>query len=121
MPHDLDRCAAWIAARDALVSVHDESTAWPPPLAADARRAAIAAVALAAEGLAHRHGSAARRRCVRDALQHALALAATLEVVHATGPVTDDAAGVARAQHHASKSVALLGLLLHANFVAVGR
>jgi hypothetical protein len=109
---DLDRCAAYVAARDTLVAVHDASLSWPSEIALEARRAAVAAVATTAEGLGHGATTAARRRCIREALGAAIALAATLDVARAVG-VAD--AGMARAQHHIGRTVALLGLLLHAS------
>nr|HEX4312730.1 hypothetical protein [Kofleriaceae bacterium] len=113
-------CTAYTAARDALAAVHDASVAWPLQLARDARRAAAHAVAVTAEGLAHRHGSAAQRRCVRAALEHAIALASSLDIaVAATGRTAAHDIAMAVAQHRASKAIALLGLLLHANFVNV--
>jgi hypothetical protein len=109
---DLDRCAAYVAARDALVAIHDTSTTWPPAIAIEARRAAVAAVAITAEGLHHGASTAARRRCIREALAAAIALAATLDVARAVG-VGD--ADMTLAQHHTGRTVALLGLLLHAS------
>jgi hypothetical protein len=62
-----------------------------------------------AEGLGHAHASAGRRRCVRDALQAALQLAAACDVARAFG------AEVADAHVPAGRAIAMLGLLLHAN------
>jgi hypothetical protein len=112
MSADLDRCAAYVAARDALVAIHDASAAWPSTIAVEARRAAVTAVAITAEGLGHGATTAARRRCIREALASAIAVAATLDVARAAG--VDDGSMTA-AQHHTGRAVALLALLLHAS------
>jgi hypothetical protein len=109
---ELDRCAAYVAARAALAAIHDATHEWPTDLASQARRAAIDTVMTTAEGLAYDHGTAARRRCVRNALATAIALAATVDVARALGhadPRLD------RAQHHAGRAIALLGLLFQAS------
>ncbi len=111
----LDRCAAYTAARDALEAVHQSSSAWPPRLAdlADrARQAAVDTVMTTVEGIGHDHGTAGRRRCLRDAIGAALALAATVDIVKALG-LEDDS--LDHAQQLAARSVALLGLFLHAS------
>jgi hypothetical protein len=115
---DLQRCAAYVAARDALVAVHDASLLWPDAGAEAARRAAVSAVATTAESLHHPAGTAARGRCVREAIAAALAVVAALEVARAVG-VGDD--GMTLAHHHAGRAVALLGLLLHANTIVAVR
>jgi hypothetical protein len=121
---ELERCAAYTAARDALVHVHDASTRWPEDVASGACRAAVAAVAMTAEGLDHPTGTSARGRCIREALGAALVLAGALEVAKAIGEDDGDddvGSGIALARHHAGRSVALLGLLLHANTIVAER
>lgn len=108
----LDRCAAYVAARSALVAIASASEHWPPDLAEQARQHAMATVLTTAEGLSFEHGSPGRRRCVRTALGTALSLAATIDVVRALH--TDDTFAH-RAQDTAGKAVALLGLLFQAN------
>jgi len=109
---DLERSAAYAAARAALTAIHDATAAWPSELAVQARRAAVATVATTAEGLAFGHNTAARRRCVRKALNTAIAMAAAVDVARALGhsdPLVD------RAQYQAGRAIALLGLLFQAS------
>jgi len=108
----MDRCAAYVAARGALAAVARAAPGWPEVLAAQARDAAICAVMTTAQSLGHPSASAARRRCLRDALASAIELAATCDVVRATGVAGHD---TERAQRMAGRSIALLGLLLHAS------
>jgi len=112
----LDRCAAYVAAQRALAAVHHVGDVWPADLAAEARRAAIHAVMTTAEGIAHDHGSAARRRCLRAALASAIALAATVDVARAIG-VPDPR--LAHAQHVAGRAIATLGMFFHASAAAL--
>jgi len=105
----LDRCAAYVAARHALAAVHASTETWPTPLADQARRAAAEVVMTTAEGIGHDHASPGRRRCLRAAIGSALEVAATVDVARAMG-----IAGVERAQQLAGRSVAMLGLFLHA-------
>ncbi len=108
----LDRCAAYVAARDALAAIHRAAWAWPDTLAGQAREAAVGAVRATAESIGHGHASAGRRRCVRDALHAALELAATCDVARAFGfgdGALDDA------HRDVGRTIAMLGLLLHAN------
>ncbi len=108
----LDRCAAYAAARDAFAAIHASSQIWPHELAGQARQAAIETILITAEGIGHEHGTAARRRCLRDALATALELAATVDIARAMG-IYDDS--LDSAQRMAGRSVALLGLFFHAS------
>jgi hypothetical protein len=108
----LDRCAAYVAARHALAAVHVAATDWPSELAEQARRAAVDTVMTTAAGIGHDHGSAARRRCLREAIATAIEVAAALDVARAMG-LEDDR--LAAAQRRAGRAVALLGLFLHAS------
>ena len=112
----LDRCAAYVAAQRALAAVHHVDTVWPPDLAAQARRAAIDAVMTTAESIAHDHGSAARRRCLRAALGSAIALAATVDVARAMG-IPDPR--LEHAQRVAGRAIAMLGMFFHASAAAL--
>jgi hypothetical protein len=112
----LERCAAYVAAQGALAAVHHVGDAWPAELASRAQRAAIEAVMTTAEGIAHAHGSPARRRCLRAALASAIALAATVDVARALGiedPRLDDA------QRRCGRAIAMLGMFFHASAAGV--
>jgi four helix bundle protein len=106
----LDRCAAYVAARHALTAIHATVASWPPPLAEQAKRAAIEVVMTTAEGIGHDHASPARRRCLRAAIGSAIEVAAVVDVARAMGYVDLD-----RTQRLAGRSVAMLGLFLHAS------
>ena len=108
----LERCAAYVAAQHALAAVHHVGTVWPAPLATQAQRAALAAVMTTAESIAHAHGSAGRRRCLRSALASAIALAATVDVARALG-VMDPR--LEHAQRVAGRAIAMLGMFFHAS------
>jgi hypothetical protein len=108
----LDRCAAYLAARDALAAIHLTVRRWPTPLADRARRAAADTVMTTAECLSHGHGTPARRRCVRAAIGTALETSAAIDVALATG-VRDPE--LPRVQQLASRSVAMLALLYRAS------
>ena len=108
----LDRCAAYVATRGALEAVHRASTVWPDELAEHAKRAAIDTVMTTAESLSFDHGTSARRRCVRAAITTAIELAAACDVARAMGLANGE---LERAQRHAGRAVALLGLLFHSS------
>ncbi len=112
----LDRCAAYVAARMALAAVQRAAGAWPEGLAQRARRGAIEAMQLIAEAVSHDHASAGRRHCLREAITQALAVAATIDVVRAMGYPGDD---LDELQRLAGRTVALLGMFLHANTAAI--
>jgi len=111
----LDRCAAFVAARSTLVSVQRAAQAWPPSLAEHARRAAATVVDVTAEATSYRHASSERRRCLREAIRGAVHVVDTVDRARALGyddGAIDDLARVA------GRSVALLGMFLHANTTA---
>ncbi len=108
----LDRCAAYVAARSTLSAVQRAASTWPEDLAARARRAAIHTLQITAEATSHDHGSAARRRCLRDAITSAVGLAASVDVARALGFTNPELMAVQRV---AGRTVALLGMFLHAN------
>jgi len=108
----LDRCAAYVAARAAVIAVQRAAGSWPDPLAARARHAAIGTMQLTAAAIAYDHASASRRRYLRDALTSAVSVVTTLDVARASDVASDD---LVAAQRVAGRTVALLGMLLHAN------
>lgn len=108
----LDRCAAYVAARAALVAVRRAVDGWPDTLADRARGAAIDTMHVTAEAISHAHGSAGRRRCLRDAITSAIGVAASVDVARAMG---FGDAGLDDALRLAGRTVALLGMFLHAN------
>lgn len=108
----LDRCAAYAAARDALEALASGTAGWPDELADQARAAAVRTVLTIAEATAHDHASAARRRCLRDALAGAIELTACWDIACALGVAGRDRDQPLRL---AGRTVALLGLFLHAN------
>jgi four helix bundle protein len=108
----LDRCAAYVAARLALAAIHQTTQRWPTALADQARRAAADTVMTTAEGVACDHGTPSRRRCLRTAIGRAIETSAAIDVARAMGYADAD---VERAHKLAGRSIALLGLFLHAN------
>ena len=108
----LERCAAYVAARAALIAVQRVVAGWPDTLADRARRAAIDTMQVTAEAISHAHGSAGRRRCLRDAITSAIGVAASIDIARAMG---FGDAGLDEVQRLAGRTVALLGMFLHAN------
>ena len=108
----LDRCAAYVAARSALSAVQRVSSCWPDGLAERTRRAAVDTVQVTAEATAHSHGSAGRRRCLRDAITSAVGVAACVDIARAMG---HGGAELIHVQRVAGRTVALLAMFLHAN------
>jgi len=112
----LDRCAAYVAARTALTAVQRVAEAWPEGLAERARGAAADTMHLTADAIAHDHASPGRRRCLRDALTRAIGVAASVDIARAMGL---DGAELEHAQRTAGRTVALLGMFLHASTSAI--
>jgi hypothetical protein len=112
----LDRCAAYVAARTALTAVQRVAEGWPDELAERARSAAADTLHVTAEAISHGHASAGRRRCLRDALTSAIRVAASVDAARTLG---FDDAGLDHAQRTAGRTVALLGMFLHANTAAI--
>jgi hypothetical protein len=108
----LDRCAAYVAARAALIAVQRAAVTWPDGLGERARHGAITTVQLTAEAVSHDHATANRRQCLRDAIKTALGVAATIDIAHARGYGGHELLDVQRV---AGRAVALLGMLLHAS------
>jgi hypothetical protein len=107
-----ERCAAYVATRGALEAVQRAATSWPDELAVPACTAAMASLHAMADSLDQPAASAARRRCVRDALVIALGVAAACDVAHALGHQGD---ALAEAQRAASRAISMLGMFLHAS------
>jgi hypothetical protein len=105
----LECCTAYVAARDALDAAHRAAAAWPPVIADQVREVAANAILLTAEAIAYEAGTAARRRCLREALAAAIGLAATLDVARAMSLPDPDA------QRLAGRAIAMLGMFFHAN------
>ncbi|HEX4420593.1 MAG TPA: hypothetical protein VH165_21910 [Kofleriaceae bacterium] len=95
-----------------MASVQHAVRGWPPALAARTRRAAATAVDITAEATSHRHASADRRRCLRDAITSAIGVADAVDRARALGFDDDQ---LDELQRVAGRSVALLGMFLHAN------
>jgi hypothetical protein len=107
----LDRCAAYVAARSALIAVQRAATSWPDGLSDRARDGAIGTMQLTAEAISHGPATAGRRRCLRDAITTALGVAAAIDIAHALGYGGHELVEVRRVT---GRTVALLGMLLHA-------
>lgn len=114
---DLDRCAAYIAARAALLAVQGVIRDWPPDLAALTHHAAADVVRVTAAAITQIPGSAGRRRCLRDALVSAISVAALVEDAEALGLGPEQLDAV---QRITGRAIAVLGTFLHANGPAAG-
>jgi hypothetical protein len=112
----IERCAAFVATRDTLVVMRRATTGWPDELAEPARRVALATVVATAEALDYAPSTAARRRCVRDALVHAIELASAFDIARALGCAADD---LAEAERLTGRAIALLAMFLHASAPAI--
>jgi hypothetical protein len=108
----LERCAAYVAAQAALAAVQRVSGAWPADLADHTERAALDAVNVTAVAITHALGSADRRSCLRDAITRAVHVAGFID---AAGAMGFGAARLDDVQRIAGRSIALLGMLLHAS------
>jgi hypothetical protein len=108
----LDRCAAYVAARTALIAVQRAAPEWPAALADRARHGAIGTLQLTTAAISQDRASAGRRRCVREALATALDVAATVDDARAIGCRE---AAVADVQRITGRTIALLAMLLHAS------
>ncbi len=112
----LDRCAAYVAARMALIAVQRIAGSWPDELAERARDAAADTLHVTAQATSHGHASAGRRRCLRDALTSAIRVVESVDAARAMG---FGDAELDHAQRTAGRTVALLGMFLHANTAAI--
>lgn len=107
-----DRCAAYVAARTALIAVQRSAADWPDGLGDRARRGAIDTLQLTAEAISHGPATAGRRQCLRAAIATALGVAAAIDIAHAMGCGGGE---LVDAQRIAGRAVAMLGMLLHAS------
>ena len=112
----LERCAAYVAARTALIAVQRIAHGWPDALADRARRSAADTMHVTVEAISHGPSTAGRRRCLRDALTSAIGVAASVDVARAMGY---DDAELDQLQRTVGRVVALLGMFLHANTAPV--
>jgi len=108
----LDRCAAYVAARAALIAVQRAAADWPMSLADRARHGATDTLELTARAISHDPASAGRRHCLREAITTALGVTATVDAARAMGFCGD---GLIDVQRVTGRTVALLSMLLHAS------
>jgi hypothetical protein len=109
---NLDRCAAYVAVRSTHAAVQRFGDSWPQSLADRTHRAAAAAMQVTADAVSFGQGSIRRRRRLRDALTSTVTVASCIDLARAMGfgsRELDDA------QRLAGRSIALLGMLLHAD------
>jgi hypothetical protein len=107
----LERCAAYVAARAVLTTVQCTAAQWPEALRHRARRAALDTVQLTGQAAGHGHDSAGRRHCLREAITSALGVAATIDAARTMGYDGDELVALQRVT---SRTIALLGMFLHA-------
>jgi hypothetical protein len=109
---DPEKCAAYVAARCAVEALHRAARVWPEELADPAGIAAVALERATADCLDHPPATAARRRCVREAIVIAIGLASACDIARALGLVGD---ALDDAQRATSRAIALLAMFLHAS------
>jgi hypothetical protein len=107
----LEHCAAYVAARAVLTAVQLAAPQWPEALGHRARHGALDTLQLTARAAHHGHGSAGRRHCLREAITTALGVAATVDAVGVMGYGGDELADLQRVT---GRTIALLGMFLHA-------
>jgi hypothetical protein len=107
-----EKCAAYVATRGAVEALHRAARAWPEQLAAPTRIAAVALERATADCLDHPPATAARRRCVRDAIVIALGIASSCDIARALGLACE---ALDDAQRSTSRAIALLAMFLHAS------
>lgn len=108
----LDRCAAYVTARAALISIQYATADWPVSLADRARHGATDTLQLIAAAISCDPASSRRRHCLREAIRTALGVAATVDVACTMGFCGD---GLVDVQRVTGRTVALLGMFLHAS------
>jgi hypothetical protein len=108
---ELERSAAYVAASSVLELIRTATTTWPTDLAQAARQRAAAMVAAIAQSLDYPPTSAARRRCVRNAIGNAIELSALTDVARAQG------LAMAESMQAAGRTMSLLGFAFHATLV----
>ncbi len=107
----LERSAAYVAARSVLALIRTATTTWPTDLAQAARQRAAAIVTAIEQSLEYPPTSAARRRCVRNAIGNAIELSAITDVARAQGLSLGDS------MQSAGRTMSLLGFAFHATLV----
>jgi hypothetical protein len=111
---NLDRCAAYVAARATLAAVQRVAGPWPPELADRARRGAVDAIHLTAIAVSYAAGSPGRRHCLREAITSAVGVAAFVDAAGAMGYGAEPTEPLLeQARRVAGQTIALLGMLLH--------
>jgi hypothetical protein len=108
----LERSAAYVAARSVLQQIHQLTVNWPTGIGKPARERADAMAAAIAQSLQYPPTSAARRRCLRNAIGNAIELSALCDVARAQGLSLDDS------MRSAGRTMSLLGLAFHATHVS---
>jgi len=84
---------------------------WPESLAERTRAAATGTMDTIATALSHERHTSGRRRCLRDALTSAIAVASLVDLARAMGFVSVELDEI---QRLAGRSIALLAMFLHA-------
>lgn len=107
----LERSAAYVAAKSVLDLMRQSTRCWPTELAQAARQRAAAMTAAVAQSLEHPPTSAARRRCVRNAIGNAIELSAITDIARAQGLT------IADTTQSAGRTMSLLGLAFHATLI----
>jgi hypothetical protein len=111
----LDRFAAYSAARDALTAIQKATSAWPPELAKQAKTTANNIITKTVAAVDEEPTSAARRKCLREAIVEALVLASICDLASSHGLNSEELDDSLR---HASRTISMLGLSFHATSAA---
>jgi hypothetical protein len=107
----LERSAAYVAARSVFHVIRTVTMTWPTDLARVAQERAAAMTAAIAQSLEYPPTSAARRRCVRNAIGNAIELSAITDVARAQGLAMPES------MQSAGRTMSLLGFAFHATLV----
>jgi hypothetical protein len=111
----LDRFAAYTSARDALASIQRATSAWPPDLAREATSVATKMTTKTAEAIDLDPTSAARRKCLREAICEALVLASICDLAMSHGMTSSE---LDESLRYASRTISMLGMSFHATAAA---
>ena len=111
---ELDRSAAYVAAKSALDVVQRVTGGWPNEVAEPAKRCARDLLKSISEALEHGETTAARRRCLRGAILNAIELAAIADIARAHG------LGCEEWLQSTGRTLSLLGMSYHATSIADG-
>jgi hypothetical protein len=110
-----DRFAAYSCARDALTAIQKATSAWPPSLAAQAKTTATNIITKTVEAIDEEPTSAARRKCLREAMVEALMLASICDIASSHGLDSEELEDSLR---HTSRTISMLGMSFHATSAA---